>query len=283
MSPKTAKYVRTVYGIILSLLVLIVGLLLILSCIDIYRSGDRPFSTESVGAHFSAIALPVYLCIIWAVGGVVLSLALPTEQTRRKGLISPEVTLARLTGKLDLSKCPYELEKNIRRQRTLRQIFVLVTVVLYVTGATRALIYALNKNNFPAADGQFNAEVLQGTLTVALYLAPPFLYSIVTSFLNREFRKREIALVKEAIALCATRPDLCRTPETPVENSCSGACPFQKAKSVFTKHQKTILTVVRCVVLAVGVLFVLLGIFNGGMSDVVQKAIKICTECIGLG
>ena len=283
MSPKTAKYVRTVYGIILSLLVLIVGLLLILSCIDIYRSGDRPFSTESVGAHFSAIALPVYLCIIWAVGGAVLSLALPAEQTRRKGLISPEVTLARLTGKLDLSKCPYELEKNIRRQRTLRQIFVLVNVVLYVTGATRALIYALNKNNFPAADGQFNAEVLQGTLTVALYLAPPFLYSIVTSFLNREFRKREIALVKEAIALCATRPDLCRTPETPVENSCSGACPFQKAKSVFTKHQKTILTVVRCVVLAVGVLFVLLGIFNGGMSDVVQKAIKICTECIGLG
>ena len=283
MSPKTAKYVRTVYGIILSLLVLIVGLLLILSCIDIYRSGDRPFSTESVGAHFSAIALPVYLCIIWAVGGAVLSLALPAEQTRRKGLISPEVTLARLTGKLDLSKCPYELEKNIRRQRTLRQIFVLVNVVLYVTGATRALIYALNKNNFPAADGQFNAEVLQGTLTVALYLAPPFLYSIVTSFLNREFRKREIALVKEAIALCATRPDLCRTSETPVENSCSGACPFQKAKSVFTKHQKTILTVVRCVVLAVGVLFVLLGIFNGGMSDVVQKAIKICTECIGLG
>ena len=283
MSPKTAKYVRAIYGIILSLLVLIVGLLLILSCIDIYRSGDRPFSTESVGAHFSAIALPVYLCIIWAVGGVVLSLALPAEQTRRKGLISPEVTLARLTGKLDLSKCPYELEKNIRRQRTLRQIFVLVNVVLYVTGATRALIYALNKNNFPAADGQFNAEVLQGTLTVALYLAPPFLYSIVTSFLNREFRKREIALVKQAIALCATRPDLCRTPETPVENSCSGACPIQKAKSVFTKHQKTILTVVRCVVLAVGVLFVLLGIFNGGMSDVVQKAIKICTECIGLG
>jgi hypothetical protein len=217
------------------------------------------------------------------VGGVVLSLALPGEQTRRKGLISPEVTLARLTGKLDLSKCPYELEKNIRRQLTLRQIFVLVNVVLYVAGATRALIYALNKNNFPAADGQFNAEVLQGTLTIALYLAPPFLYSIVTSFLNREFRKREIALIKEAIALCATRPDLCRTPDESTNANGSRACPIEKAKSVFAKHQKTILTVVRCAVLAVGILFVLLGIFNGGMNDVVQKAIKICTECIGLG
>jgi hypothetical protein len=30
-------------------------------------------------------------------------------------------------------------------------------------------------------------------------------------------------------------------------------------------------------------LLILLGIFNGGMQDVLTKAIKICTECIGLG
>ena len=30
-------------------------------------------------------------------------------------------------------------------------------------------------------------------------------------------------------------------------------------------------------------IFILLGIFNGGMYDVLVKAINICTECIGLG
>ena len=39
----------------------------------------------------------------------------------------------------------------------------------------------------------------------------------------------------------------------------------------------------RVVILLIGILFVVLGIVNGGMRDVLEKAIKICTECIGLG
>ena len=40
---------------------------------------------------------------------------------------------------------------------------------------------------------------------------------------------------------------------------------------------------VRTIVLAVAAVFVVIGIFNGSMSDVLIKATKICTECIGLG
>ena len=36
-------------------------------------------------------------------------------------------------------------------------------------------------------------------------------------------------------------------------------------------------------VLGFALVLIILGIFNGGMQDVVEKAIKICTECIGLG
>ena len=32
-----------------------------------------------------------------------------------------------------------------------------------------------------------------------------------------------------------------------------------------------------------GVLLVALGVANGGAQDVLAKAIKICSECIGLG
>ena len=40
---------------------------------------------------------------------------------------------------------------------------------------------------------------------------------------------------------------------------------------------------VRRVLMAAAVLFIVLGIFNGSMKDVLIKAIKICTECVGLG
>ena len=40
---------------------------------------------------------------------------------------------------------------------------------------------------------------------------------------------------------------------------------------------------VRLAVLIVAIVFIILGVMNGGMADVLGKAINICTECIGLG
>ena len=40
---------------------------------------------------------------------------------------------------------------------------------------------------------------------------------------------------------------------------------------------------IRRVLFAAAICFVVMGIFNGSMRDVLVKAIKICTECVGLG
>ena len=42
-------------------------------------------------------------------------------------------------------------------------------------------------------------------------------------------------------------------------------------------------TVVRAVLCAVAVLLIVYGILNGGARDVLAKAVKICSECIGIG
>ena len=42
-------------------------------------------------------------------------------------------------------------------------------------------------------------------------------------------------------------------------------------------------TALRLVLLAVAVVFIIIGIRNGSMMAVVNKAIRICTECVGLG
>ena len=40
---------------------------------------------------------------------------------------------------------------------------------------------------------------------------------------------------------------------------------------------------IRIAVALVAIIFIVLGIINGGMADVLSKAVNICTECIGLG
>ncbi len=39
----------------------------------------------------------------------------------------------------------------------------------------------------------------------------------------------------------------------------------------------------RLAVLALAVIFIIAGIINGSMEDVIIKAVNICTECVGLG
>ena len=66
------------------------------------------------------------------------------------------------------------------------------------------------------------------------------------------------------------------------------AFPQEKAKkaSVHTKnaaptraHSKRL----SFVLLAVGLVLVILGVWGGGLAGVIAKAVAICTECIGLG
>ncbi|MBR3964693.1 MAG: thioredoxin [Clostridia bacterium] len=40
---------------------------------------------------------------------------------------------------------------------------------------------------------------------------------------------------------------------------------------------------VRAAVLVIAAVFIVVGALNGGLADVLAKAIAICTECIGLG
>jgi hypothetical protein len=277
MSQTTIRRIHLAYGIVLSLLVITLGILLIVSCLDIYHSGPRPFSVESVSEHFADIALPFYLCLIWALGGFVLALALPLEKSRLKAAVSPQETLRRLSTKLDAAKQP----EGIRRERVLRLVLICVNAALYFIGATLSLIYLLNKANFPAQNA--NAEILNGALAVGINLALPFALSVALCFINKASVKREIMYVKQEIVEQNHAKIEKAIRNEVVEQSNISPAPITKEKSFFAKREKEILLVVRCAVLVIGLAFVIVGMVNGGMADVVQKAIKICTECIGLG
>ena len=54
-------------------------------------------------------------------------------------------------------------------------------------------------------------------------------------------------------------------------------------KEIISKKNMLIKNLVQLSIICIAVVLIIIGINNGGASDTLQKAINICTECIGLG
>ena len=80
----TKKRIHLLYSILLTAMLLITGVCLCVACAAIYFSGKQPFTPESVKAAFGYIAIPVYLCIALAAGGLILDAVSPAETKKRK-------------------------------------------------------------------------------------------------------------------------------------------------------------------------------------------------------
>lgn len=84
MTYENTKQLRKVYGIALSVIIVITGICLMAACICIYASGgDEPYSRETVAEAFSGIAFPVYLCLGMIAGSFILDFILPAEPKKR--------------------------------------------------------------------------------------------------------------------------------------------------------------------------------------------------------
>ena len=88
------------------------------------------------------------------------------------------------------------------------------------------------------------------------------LMNIPSTILSESSAEREIALIKEAK---------------------KNADPIPCEEGQEQNDEDVLGLVAKIIIIALSAIFILLGVLNGGMADVLGKAIKICTECIGLG
>ena len=263
MSNEKLRKVHLIYGIVLSVIIIVTGICFIVSCIDIYKSGMRPFTYESISTHFMAIIVPVVLCIVGIVGGMVVS-CFPLEKPKIKGFIDTGITLKKMSAKIDISKCDNEAQGKITRERKIRRYSNYLCIDAIVVSLVISLIYVLNKSNFPAID--INAEMVNAML----FVIPCAIVSIASIYANvmicTASTVRELEVVKQAL-------------RSGQQSAVSG----QQATKEPNSQNEKILFGARLTLAVIAVAFIVIGIFNGGMADVLQKAINICTECIGLG
>ena len=259
MSDIIKKRIRLLYGIMLSVMLTVTGVLLMMACVNVYRIGDRPFTPDNIAAEFSKIAVVVWITVAMAAIGAILALILPEEKAKLRAAIDKKLILERLERRIDPEKLPCDIAEKINKEKKLRKILCIAAIALIVAAAIPAAIFAFNFNNFTA---DHDASVLRACVLI-LPLAF-FGIGIATAYVLLEAASidRQLTLVKSAMATAGGKI---------TDTEC------KKEASPW------LATGIRIAVAVVAIAFIVLGIFNGGIADVLAKAINICTECIGLG
>ena len=256
----TKKRIHFLYGIVLGAVAVIAGICLIVACVGIYRSGDHPFTRESVAAAFQTIAIPVYALLALVIGGFILDIFLPREKTKPAAEKQYGVILEKLHRKLDLKRYESSVRISIEKQQKSRRLHGYITLGLLFVCSVVFLTYAVNMQNF-------HKEDMNGSMIKAMYLfipclAIPFGYGVFTAYWGRRSIKKEIGLVKQAIA---------------------AGCPAPAGQPAAPKRSEKPAQIAKYAILAVSLAVLIYGFFAGGTADVLAKAAAICTECVGLG
>ena len=270
---KNSKRIRLIAGIATSILLVITGILFIISCYSIYKTGASPFTRESIAQAFAKIAIPVWITVAMIIFDAIVCLLIDEDEPKLKGKRTDTVVLDKLKTTKDVSDSE-EVMANVAKEEGMRRILGYVNAALIALGSTLPLIYLLNPANFPAISGEYNSEIARGMLVYLAALTPVFIYEIIYVILFDRSVKREIELYR-SLPAAKLAGNLEKTEKT------GGV--LSKISALLAENEKDLLLGARIALVICGVSFVIAGVLNGGMSDVLQKAIKICTECIGLG
>ena len=264
MTQETKTRIHRIYGICLSATAIIAGICFIAACCTIYYTGvanDVPqiYTPAIVAEAFSKIAIPVYLCLALIVGGFILQLALPLEKSKK---MVPEknlpLILARLQSKTDLTQCEPGLREDIDAEKRQRRSLCILSAALLAVGSVIFLVFACNGNNW---GGNSTPVMVTAMYLMIGCLSIPLAFTIYTAYFNRKSLEREIALMKQANAQASMKA------EATQKKPCN----------------RFLMPGIQITMLLVGLALVILGVCNQGTADILNKAVAICTECVGLG
>jgi len=233
--------------------------LLCWQCIDIYVAGNRPENLDENGVHLTSVytvdkvaqrlkpLTPVFagygLLVIAALAVQAASAPAASRMT-----LTPENRLRLVKARV--AEMPQAALKEERSRRWLRLIAGAAVLVCAVC----SLVYLLDGRNF--TDWELEGVMGRMLLHVAPWVVMAFAVLIAASLACARSMEKELEALRDA-----------------------PRCEKQAA----TEGRRLPVNGLRVVLYAVAAVFIVLGVMNGGLYDVLVKAINICTECIGLG
>ncbi|MBQ3229358.1 MAG: hypothetical protein IJB43_12340 [Clostridia bacterium] len=254
MNEKKLRLIHTVCGCVISAALIVATVCLILSAHTIYTSGDSPYTPESIGAEYNKIAIPLWVAISAVFAGIILNIALPMPKSKAKAIKDPFIKLRILQKKL-----PEGISHDgIARQRYVRKAYRAVCALLCAIAFIPAIITLCDYDSFTVDNLTPALLRVVGMLAIGAVISGVLLFAL--SVIERRSAEREIEWTKVAIS------------------------EGKKSDQIGTKNDtENTKKIVRLVLVGVACALIVIGLTQDGFYDVLQKAIRICTECIGLG
>ena len=179
---------------------------------------------------------------------------------KKRGLRSAfELFFLNFGIKKEIKSCDKSLYDAIIEERKSRKLHSTLRAVLMLVCAAVFLFFALDFSRY------HQSEINRSVIFMMTVLAPCVFasgaYSVFVNFYCEKSLEKEISLLK-------------KIPDKKGESE-------KKAKN--EKALKVLAAVGKIAILAIAVVLLVYGAVSGGFSDVMTKAVNICTECIGLG
>jgi hypothetical protein len=249
-----------IFLIIVSIQTILMGILFGVQILRIYYGNDHTFTREICGKYLIQI-LPVI--IIWGIVIIAAGIYFNIKNNPQKE-IAKVTNIAKLKTLMII--CPEFINEDldeeyslIRKENQKRRISQIVNIIIVSLCSIMGLCYLLNTKHFDAS-----GDLTKQAIDMGIHLLPwciiGFASLIVTTLYEEYSAKKELEIVKKIIKTDG-----------------------KKIKETYIKNNNKVINIARVSLLVLSVLFIVVGIFNGGAEDVLQKAINICTECIGLG
>lgn len=227
-------------------------------CMDIYFTGNRPgnldesgvhiaqvYTAQEVGARLAPLALPVigYAALICV-----------TAAADARAPKKPEPPAMTQANRLRLLKRRAgTLPEGAVREERLRRHTRIAALAVLLLCAVACLAYLLDGSNFTS----WELESVMGQML--LHVLP------------------WVALGFAAAYAAAWRCDRSMARECALLQGLKGGADLPAPERALPANA------LRIGLYGVAIVFIVLGVMNGGLYDVLVKAIHICTECIGLG
>lgn len=262
-SENTLKIIRIekIWSAVLGFVIVVTGICYIAAVAHLFfTGGDTPYSRERVGEYLAKVIAPSALTLVGIIVGGILAIAADRKDSLKKGSLDAIRTLKMTSRLFPLSDASAVARALIIRERNKRTLIAALSYALSGAVLTVAVILALTVPKH-TIEGQ-NAWVVKSMI----FVAPAAIITVALAFVSERLRlhsaKAELEIIKS-------------------ERDPGVRCAAPRLEENGTKS--VILLAVKCALPVLAVVFIVLGIFNGGMSDVWSKAAAICTECIGLG
>ncbi len=254
MDEKKLRLIHTVCGAVISAALIIAAVCLINSAYTIYNSGESPYTPESISAEYAKIAASLWIAVGSVIAGILLNIALPAPKSKKKAQNDAFIRLRIMQKKLGSE----QVSDAIIKERRLRKILRFILGALCLASFIPAVIVLCDYESFTVAD--LTPALLRTVTWLAVGAIISALLLLLLSVFESKSAEREIEQTK--IALTSSDKKV-----------------FAESSDSSGNTRK----IVRLILVGVACALIVIGLTQDGFYDVLQKAIRICTECIGLG